>query len=810
MGKAARLLFLALAVSVITATPSSFAADDFLDLSLEDLVLEEVVVSSRKREENLQRVPIAVTVFTQQDITRGGIERPQDFIDLTPNVTMVDTVNIGDTQVTIRGIVSTRDAESSFAYVVDGVLVTNPNGFNQELFDVQQIEVLKGPQGALYGRNATAGAILITTNKPSQNFEGQIKAGVGTDNLSKASAVVSGPLTDKIAGRLAFSYRDDEGQYKNEISGGDTVDFIEDMSIRGRLIWDVSENLKLDFQLSHSDVEAGAINFNAVFALSDIGGDFYKDVNSHKFVYAFNVPGENEQERSAFSLKAEYGMDWADLTAILAYDDLEESLLSDGTSAAFGIYAAICDPTTPEFNYAAPYSTGMLPPYSPTTCDGYQYQERNQDSVSLELRLAGEAESINWTAGMYYADISRQVVVAYGADFGRGYIKQPYVPSTGDPATEINPTDLLFDDDFDTEVASLFGQFEYEFTDAIEIALAFRWDREERTVSNNVPFASSPYNGNTNYINPGFSASVTSLPDRNKTFSQFQPKITGRWQTSDAVSLYASYGVGFRSGGFNGSGSADLIDQAYGGLTNSSGVITAPQNLHDSYDKEVSNAFELGAKTEWFDRRLRVNAAVFHTEIDDNQFFNFFAGDFGLQRTITNIDEVTLQGLEIDFVALHSQHWKTYGSYGFVSSEINENKNRPFTEGNDAPLVPESTANLGVQYSHNINNTLEFFMRLDWNYTGKTWFSTVQDDETGNAFTGAFGYSTYDQARRDAYDTINLRLSLESESWSATAWGNNITDESYLEEVIPAPEFGGSFIHQSRGEAYGLDLTYRF
>ncbi|MDP4918457.1 MAG: Plug domain-containing protein, partial [Haliea sp.] len=124
--------------------------------------IEEVVVTARKRAENLQEVPIAITAIDEQTLQRAGVERPGDYIGLIPNVTIVDTANVGDTQVSIRGIVSTRDAESTFAYVVDGILSTNPNSFNEELFDVQQVEVLKGPQGALYGRNAVAGAILVT------------------------------------------------------------------------------------------------------------------------------------------------------------------------------------------------------------------------------------------------------------------------------------------------------------------------------------------------------------------------------------------------------------------------------------------------------------------------------------------------------------------------------------------------------------------------------------------------------------------------------------------------------------------------
>lgn len=173
--------------------------------------IEEVVVTARKRAENLQDVPIAVSAFTKQTIEDAGIERPQDFINLTPNVTIVDTANAGDTQVTIRGITSTRDAEGTFAYVVDGVLITNPNGFNQELFDIEQIEVLKGPQGALYGRNAVSGAILVTTKKPGDETEASIRVGAGSDGLLKTRASLSGSLSDSLKGVIAVSTREDDG-----------------------------------------------------------------------------------------------------------------------------------------------------------------------------------------------------------------------------------------------------------------------------------------------------------------------------------------------------------------------------------------------------------------------------------------------------------------------------------------------------------------------------------------------------------------------------------------------------------------------
>ena len=221
-------------VGITTVSTSAFAESA--------VQLEEVVVTARRRAELDQDVPIATSVFNQSTIKRARIERPVDFINLTSNVSITDTANAGDTQVNIRGITSTRDAEGTFAFVVDGVLITNPNGFNQELFDIQSIEILKGPQGALYGRNAVSGAILVNTVPPSDEFESTIRIGGGTDGLQKFGLSVSGPLSDSLRGSLSVMSREDDGQHKNEFTGqDDVVDFVDEQNLRARLVWDVSD-----------------------------------------------------------------------------------------------------------------------------------------------------------------------------------------------------------------------------------------------------------------------------------------------------------------------------------------------------------------------------------------------------------------------------------------------------------------------------------------------------------------------------------------------------------------------------------------
>ncbi len=837
------------ALSLAVAAATGALAPAALAQSGGAMALEEVVVTARKRSENLQEVPIAITAIDEQTLRRAGVERADDYIGLIPNVTLVDTANVGDTQVSIRGVVSTRDAESTFAYVVDGVLSTNPNSFNEELFDVQQIEVLKGPQGALYGRNAVAGAILVTTKAPSNEFEARIGGGVGNNSSYKVNGMVSGPLIDDtLLGRLSFSTRETDGHYKNIFTGNDDeVDYIEDDSARARLIWNASDDLSFDFRAGYSEVKGGAINFNAAFALpAFVAGtgsqSFMQDVNDLDFRFTFNVPGVNEQETLDLAVKMDWDLGFADLVASVAYNDLEEYLLSDGTSATFygyevtpacqadrqtlnsftreDLFGGQVDPFLVLPPGEATDFQGIYGPYTPTACDGYQYQERNQEDLSLDVRLVSPSDQgLRWIAGAYLAEIEREVVVTYGADQGRGFARQPYVPPSGP-----NPTDLLFWDKFDTTVYAVYGQLEFDLSESMELAFALRYDREEREVDNQVPqvrnsglnlnLQDPPFSGVPGWINPALASNPNGIPDRDETFSQWQPKLTWSWAAADGLNIYASYGIGFRSGGFNSVGTEDLLNFWFNsGFGGPGEFVNAQLQVKDDYDKEVSENFELGLKTEFFDSRLRVNAALFRNEVEDNQFFEFFAGPFGLLRSVTTIDELVINGFEADFNFLATENLTLYGGFGLLDSEIKKNRNRPLTEGNDVPQAPDRTANLGVQWVQPAGE-MEFVARLDWQYVGEMWFHTLQGENTPTIWnffnqSDAF-FQDFSNSRRDAYDTLNMRIGLEAEHWAVTAWGRNLTDEEYLQEVIPAPEFGGSFNHPSALRSYGLDFEYRF
>jgi iron complex outermembrane recepter protein len=305
--------------------------------------LEEIVVTARQREERIENVPVSITAFTAADIRSAGIDRPQDFIALTPGMAQVQTAEVGDLQVTIRGINTGRDAEPNFALVIDGVLQTNPNALNQELANVTQIEVLKGPQGAVYGRNALAGALIVTTRKPGDEWERDLRAGFGSDDSYNGNFYAGGPLGDSVKGSFSAYTRKTDGQWRNiKLDCEDCVDYFEETGVSGRLLFGLAGG-ELDFRAKYSELDAGAINFNGSIALADVapfvGPAFYEDPNKHNFRYINNVEPRNEQENVNLSLKGDWDVGIGTLTSYVAYNDQTNYFLTDGTSDAFLLYA---------------------------------------------------------------------------------------------------------------------------------------------------------------------------------------------------------------------------------------------------------------------------------------------------------------------------------------------------------------------------------------------------------------------------------------------------------------------------------------
>jgi iron complex outermembrane recepter protein len=812
-------------------------------LAQEVMAEDEIIVTALRTDQRAVDVPASVTVLTAETIAQARLQTADDFAQLTPGVTIVTgTAEAGDTQINIRGLNGARDAEPSVALVVDGILKTNTAQLNQRQGTLRQIEILKGPQGALYGRNAAAGAIVIQTLRPTEQLSGAIRGSYAEQNTIDADAYLAGPIGNGLGFVVSGYYRSTDGYWTNTFLDAKAVDDQELWSLDGRLVWEIGDNTELDIKSRYADLSGASINFNASFHLPNFAGvnpDFYEDVNKHPFGYYGNIRPTNEQTTFEFSAKLEHQFEVAKLTAWALYANIDQSLTADGTSADFARYIspALGAPANPTnlavsdkcfqttaaltgFPQNSPTFIGQTPipfifapatgstfgAYSPTTCDGTQLQTREQEDFSAEVRFSGAFGAVDWSAGVYYLNLTREVGVSLGADLGLGVSTELYNAPGSD-----NPTSQLFHDRFKTSVYAAFGSANWSPTESFDIGLALRYDIEDRSVENLVPLVSDPITGGP--INPG--QAFGPIRGQSEVFEQLQPKITLRYAISDTINVFGNWGVGFKSGGFNNQGSAAIVDQ------NFVQFIGAEVQINDQYEKEKSSAFEAGFKGSLLDGRVTFDLAGFYTKVDNMQFFEFFVGSFGLLRVVSNIDKVDLWGGEINLTARILDGWTVFGSANITDSEIKENSSRPSTVGNKSPYTADYTWNLGTQISLPVSDSLTVFGRADWRRTGPTWFHTVQDQTAPTLFSGllpgsalglpAFvGDARYDVAQRDAFDVVNLRAGVEFGSISVAVFADNVFDEKYINEAIPAIEFGGSFISPGARRMIGVEAGFKF
>ena len=394
---------------------------------------EIIVTGARGRVENEVEVPIAVTVFTTEEIVDAKIERVDDFIGLTPGVTIANSQDSGTNFITIRGVSQTRNGEPPVAVVIDGVLQVNARAFDQPLFDVDQIEVLKGPQGALYGRNATQGAILINTRAPSEEFEGYVQGTAATGDDYSVEASVSGPISDDIQYRLSGKYRDRGGQLDN-ITLDTPVDYSEEIAVRGHLHWDVSDTITADLRGSYVDTDGGSLNFTyqPAFPIDNATGlpqnfDFTRldaDIVDRDF-FANNL-GNDQREVGQISLRLKADLGFAELLSTSAYDSITQSSRGD------------------QFPYTAASSINPAPPFP--FFDGTQTQFVDVETFSQELRLTSTDDSaLRWMIGGYYLTTDRFISSTTGDDLEQGIVE---IRRTAD-FNASNPINSFFGDDND-------------------------------------------------------------------------------------------------------------------------------------------------------------------------------------------------------------------------------------------------------------------------------------------------------------------------------------------------------------------------
>lgn len=715
--------------------------------------IEEVIfVTARGRNETLLDVPIAETVFSEQQILDANIQRVDDFLSLTPGVTFANSQDAGTNFISIRGLSQTRNGEPPVAVVIDDVLQVNSRTFDQAQFDLQSIEVLRGPQGALYGRNATGGAILINTKMPTNEFDGYINLHVGTGEEFGAEGSISGPIVeDKLLFRASAKYVDRQG-FLDNVFLDEKVDSFEDITVRGHLRFLASEAVTVDLRGSLVRTTAGALNYTYQPAVIDPASglptafDFsINDADRVDRDFFANNLGRDDRDINQLSLRVKVDVGFADLKFVSAYDKITQSAGSD----QFPYTAASQITPSPAFPFA----------------DGTQSQFFEIEAFSQEVRLTSKSDTpLRWMVGGYFLDTSRFVSSSIMNDLEQGFIRVRREPV-------FNPTSPITSfiaDDNDNTAWALFFNAAYDITDKLELSVAGRYDRDKRV--QNVDAAQGAYDGMGN-----LTAAVGQPGTTNRaTFDLFQPKVTLRYQPIDTATLYASWGKGFRSGQFNQNGVGSIAAGA--GVT----------GVTDVLGQEETQTFEAGFRAE-LGGRASISGAIYKTDLTNAPYF-VFIGAVSAQ-VLVPIDEIDIFGIELEGSVELAEGLTAYAGISITDSEIDQYSVNPALVGNKAPYIANNTINAGIQYRRDLTNSLGLFMRTDFESRGRQFW----DPENST--------------QRSAIQLVNARFGVEDLEgrWSVTVSGSNIFDEVYNSEFVT-----GGFAHAGQPDAFRIDFRYNF
>ena len=468
------------------ATAQLTAAEEALEAAI-----DEVIVTARGREESLQEIPESITTFNAAQIERAGIKSFRDVADLTPNLSQLSNFRPGLARIQIRGLITPQVGDAPIAFVVDGITASDLEFMNQELFDIERIEVLRGAQGALYGRGAIGGAVNITTKKPTNDFEARVSTSFASGSDKRVSGVASGALVeDQVYFRVGAYSRDYDGQISNTFLN-EKADFHEESSVFGTLNIELSDTSRLDLNARVTNTETGIGYYQAVDAAS------FEDFS---LTTEHNVPGLDKRDLTEFSARFSHDFASSTLELVTGYSESDQVGFSD-----------------------ADYSS------QPSDFDGFHYAGAQEnilkvESTTFEARLKSNDDTrLRWA------------VAAFMQDRTRDSEYHNYDDAVGNQAmtrSDFDPSTVVFSilDDNSSDAWALSTQLNYDLTEQLEVTAAIRYDRDERE-SFDSRFIESTY--------------------EEKTFSEVQPKLSLAYQMDADTLIYAGFSRGFRSGGFN-------------------------------------------------------------------------------------------------------------------------------------------------------------------------------------------------------------------------------------------------------------------
>ncbi len=726
--------------------------------------IEEVIVTSRYREESLQEVPDTIVALDSLEIQQRGIT---DLMDVTRAVSLMDYENVlhmGSVFINMRGISTQRGSEPGVSVYIDGIQSTTPLQLSQELFDIESIEVLKGPQGALYGRSAIAGAINVVTKKPTDDFENVARVGFADGGEYSVNFKSSGPISD---GTLYYSIFGGTMEYDGGIMNtylNMEADFKENDTFRGRLLWTPSDQLEVDAFVNYDDLYGGTYYFSTI--VDETGRAIFGDAaDSHDYPLQAETltTGTRKFEEAALNVTYEPSFGGT-IKYSFAVHDYEEHYGMPGTGVG-GNY----DPTYGTGNY------DMIPEYVVSNSQSFW-----RESMLNEIRYISDSDkSVRYVIGAQLVNVEMDDILPIwlnGYFFPNANGNVPGAVADNVLAdvplsTGIEPNSPLFvylesgNTHREIDALGFYAQVNWDITPDTELTLAYRRDEDKRD----------------------WYEKATGDYDK-RTWSAGMPKVSVAHALSEESMIYATASKGWRSGGFNKIASAADVT--------SFSLLFAEEELW---------SYEVGYKSTFNDGKGIFNIAVFNQDVDNHQHFVFIASAGG--QITTNIPEGEVDGIEIELSTMLDNGLQLGLAAGWLDSEITEfdgaalGYGRPMTAesgepvlGAKFPSVDHRQLNAFAQYNGSTDMG-DIMMRVDWSHNGdKQWFIVDGQNEEGSR------------------NFLSASVILDINQLELMLWGENLTDEDSWASYEPRSlhNLPQDIANLAPGRRYGLKATYRF
>lgn len=732
----------------LTAMPSlRVAASD------DSAQIEEVLVSARRRgDERLQDVPIAVSVLSDEALRKAGIADLSAVASRTPSFSFGQQIG-NQQEIVIRGIGTLRltgsAAEPSVGLFVDEVYVGRRGTATPPLFDLERVEVVRGPQGTLYGKNVVGGAVNLLTAQPSQEFSARVSASYGQlDALNgrdvwEGSGYFTGALSDSLAGRLAVYYRKHDGYSQNTFRN-EKLDDQDTYALRGSLLFQPTDALDIRVSADFSHNESNGQSRRAVDDLSLPG--FGAVVGS-------GLLSPNVRESDAPWDQWE-DQDTAGLTARIDYKLAGGNTLTYLSAVRYG-------------DFSGRYSlVGTRSP--PSLTDAANGQHEKYTGITQDLRLSSSTESngpLRWVAGLYFLRentevIDNSIATTFLSVLGPG--------SVGD----ILDGEFIYDQENITKSSALYGELTWAVAERWSLTAGGRYtydDKEYRNRSECLDFGAQP---DFIFCVAPLGAEFWNIRT-SKDWSEFTPRVSLDWRANDNALLYASAARGFKGGGWQGKPATEA-------------AALFP------YDPEIAWTYEVGAKTDWAEGRVRANLAIFHTSFDDLQVEQL--DDAGLSLIIDNAASARIDGVELELQVRPIAALQLWLSGSYLDSEYRDFIDSAGNDlsGNRLARTPEFSFSGGVAYNTPLTAALTLDLRAEYQW---------QDDMPWLVENTVF---------EDSYGLLDARVALESHDggWEVALFGRNLTDELYRVDAIPF--LGDVFSRFGAPRSYGVQFTKSF